>query len=266
VRSPSSRLFDDQLKHRDSLSGQYGRSTIYLPQPEPLVQGEQYTPVFKRQPAQDPFVFPNALILGIAAAQAPFVQRQSEDYSYKRQQAQATYDFPNVVALNLKPTSPFVQSTFPDLQFKRQPPQAPYDFPNVIITQITPNQAPKPFVFQQYESLQWRGAKTQEHFDFPNVAAIFLPPPTPPNTGFRCVAVQPGTYGGIYHQIGDVFDIAFASDYSAYNVNYGPHSATQQFGWMMQVPSTTPLFTLATAQPTPLLPISDPIPPVRFVF
>jgi hypothetical protein len=86
------------------------------------------------------------------------------------------------------------------------------------------------------------------------------------SASLRVTAVQPGTYAGTYRQQGDVFDLATLDDFSDSTVNYGPFSATTQFGWMQQVPENTPLFCAATDQPTPLFPISDPIPPCRTVY
>lgn len=257
-------IFEDQIRRRDTLQGQAARYTNYLPQPEPTVQNELGTFVFRQKSAQEPFLFPNVIILGIAPTSLPFINGQREDFTYKRQQAQATYDFPNVVAYNLKPTSPFVQTTFPDLTYKRQQAQAPYDFPNATFYGKPPANPPAVVISQLYESLQWRGHKTQEHFDFPNVLAVTLP--IPPPSGFRVTAVQPGTYQGLYREIGDVFDLAVGTDYSAYNVNYGPNAGTPQLGWMMQVPQTTPLFSAVVSQPVTLRPVTDPIPPVRYVY
>lgn len=60
----------------------------------------------------------------------------------------------------------------------------------------------------------------------------------------RVKAVAGGFYGGIWRDIGDVFDIANAGDFSNSATNYGS-AATPFYGWMTQVPGTTPLFSYA---------------------
>ncbi len=81
----------------------------------------------------------------------------------------------------------------------------------------------------------------------------------------RVTAVTSGYYGGVYHPPGDVFDVA-SPDYSDSTVNYGPGSATKQFGWMLIVAANTPLLTAQAIQAPPLFPIVDPVPPRRFVY
>jgi len=60
----------------------------------------------------------------------------------------------------------------------------------------------------------------------------------------RVQAVQRGQYGGIWRDVGDVFDIANAADFSNSAVNYGS-AATPFFGWMLQVAPGTPLYSYA---------------------
>lgn len=62
----------------------------------------------------------------------------------------------------------------------------------------------------------------------------------------RVQATQRGQYGGIWRDVGDVFDIQNASDFSNSTVNYGS-VATPLYGWMLQVPSATPLYSFALA-------------------
>jgi hypothetical protein len=62
----------------------------------------------------------------------------------------------------------------------------------------------------------------------------------------RVQAVQRGQYGGIFRDVGDVFDIQNAADFSSSAVNYGS-IATPNYGWMLQVPSLTPLYSYALA-------------------
>lgn len=82
----------------------------------------------------------------------------------------------------------------------------------------------------------------------------------------RVRAVDSGWYNGVYYQPGDVFDLLSPTDFSDSTVNYGPNSETTQYGWMTEVPLTTPLFTALVAQPIPLFPVIDPVPPKRFVY
>lgn len=90
--------------------------------------------------------------------------------------------------------------------------------------------------------------------------------PLPPLPGFRVRCITSGIYGGVYYQPGDVFDLVFATDYSDSTVNYaGIGAGTQQFGWMLRVPSTTPLYSSEESAGW-IYPIIDPVPPKRFVY
>jgi hypothetical protein len=60
----------------------------------------------------------------------------------------------------------------------------------------------------------------------------------------RVKATQGGFYAGIWRDIGDIFDIAVAGDFSNSATNYGS-VATPFFGWMTQVPGNTSLFSFA---------------------
>ena len=60
----------------------------------------------------------------------------------------------------------------------------------------------------------------------------------------RVQAVQRGAYGGIFRDVGDIFDIQNASDFSNSTVNYGSVT-TPSYGWMLQVASATPLYSYA---------------------
>ena len=76
----------------------------------------------------------------------------------------------------------------------------------------------------------------------------------------RVQAVYDGTYGTQFYEAGDVFDLNSPADFSDNSVNYGPNSATIQLGWMIQVPSTTPLFQARTSGLTSLgtyFPVND---------
>lgn len=59
--------------------------------------------------------------------------------------------------------------------------------------------------------------------------------------GFRCQAVSPGWYNGVYYNIGDVFDLLQASDFSDSTLNYEFDGGEYNAGWMMQVSQSTPL-------------------------
>jgi hypothetical protein len=63
----------------------------------------------------------------------------------------------------------------------------------------------------------------------------------------RVQAVAPGFYQGDYKDIGDVFDIFNMSDFCSSTVSLVPlgNPAYPLYGWMLQVPSTTPLFSWA---------------------
>lgn len=65
----------------------------------------------------------------------------------------------------------------------------------------------------------------------------------------RVKAVAAGFYNGDYKDIGDVFDIYETTDFSSSTVSQVPVSNPDYpvYGWMTQVPSTTPLFSWALA-------------------
>lgn len=64
----------------------------------------------------------------------------------------------------------------------------------------------------------------------------------------RVQAVAAGQYLGDYKDIGDVFDLANSADLSDSTVSYVPVGNPDYpvFGWMVVVPSTTPLFSWAS--------------------
>jgi hypothetical protein len=82
------------------------------------------------------------------------------------------------------------------------------------------------------------------------------------------MAVANGCYGGQYYQVGDVFDLVSWKDFADSTYNYaGPGAGVQQFGWMQQVPSSTPLLTAQQVQfPAPLFPVENHTPPIRYVY
>jgi hypothetical protein len=59
--------------------------------------------------------------------------------------------------------------------------------------------------------------------------------------GFRVCAVAPGWYGGYYLNVGDVFDLAQANDFSDATLNYESAGGEYNGGWMTRVASTTAL-------------------------
>lgn len=65
----------------------------------------------------------------------------------------------------------------------------------------------------------------------------------------RVKAVTGGQYGGVYRDIGDVFDIQNSSDFSNALVSQVPVGNPDYplFGWMLQVPGGTPLYNYALA-------------------
>lgn len=62
----------------------------------------------------------------------------------------------------------------------------------------------------------------------------------------RVKAVTSGSYGGTYRDVDDVFDIdsAFYSDSTVSFVPVG-NPDYPLYGWMLQVPNTTPLYSWA---------------------
>lgn len=66
-------------------------------------------------------------------------------------------------------------------------------------------------------------------------------------TTLRVRAVAPGDCGGLYRDIGDVFDI-ISTDFSDSTVSQVPVGNPDYplYGWMLQVPSNTPLFSWAS--------------------
>lgn len=88
----------------------------------------------------------------------------------------------------------------------------------------------------------------------PDLAAKFYPFRqitvfTPPPAGFRVMAVAAGDYMNIYRDIGDVFDLVTANDFSDSTVSFVPPGNPDNpvYGWMQQVPPNTPLFSWALA-------------------
>jgi hypothetical protein len=290
-------IFDDQIKHRDTLAGQFSRVTAYLPQPQPFISYDSlYTLVQRNRSAQDPFIFPNDLILGIGATPLPFVNQTFDQLHLRGKKIPEPFDFPNTALYTNAPVRPFVQQSYDQLHLRGKkspelydapnatffkPPaniavlkqtvddairgkktQEPWIYQNPLLIHLTPFVATPPIVQRQSEDLQWRGHKTQEHYDFSNTLLFTLPPPVV--AGFEVMAVTAGYYNGVYYQPGDVFVLNFAHDFSDSSVNYGPNSGTTQYGWM--TPTGRTAFDATFLQPIPLLPIIDPVPPKRFVY
>lgn len=63
----------------------------------------------------------------------------------------------------------------------------------------------------------------------------------------RVKAVRPGQYAGIFRDVGDVFDIQNASDFSNALVSQVPvgNPLYPFYGWMLQVPSNSQLVSFA---------------------
>jgi len=197
----------EETYRHDSLGGQYARSGAVVVIGVPPAFNEIYTPIPRLKTAQEPFILPNALILGIAASAEPFVERQSEDLQWRAHATQEPFVLPNVLAFTKAVTRPFVKSLTEDHKWRAKPAQETYDFPNAVIRNLPPNIV-LPFVDQQYESLQWRAHKTQEHYDFPNVIFYNLPPLPPPILG-----VVPYVLGIPYAQAEAILE-----QYSFYNL------------------------------------------------
>lgn len=79
-----------------------------------------------------------------------------------------------------------------------------------------------------------------------------------PLSGFRVQAISAGEYNGQYYVPGDVFDITLASDYSDSTQNYEAGGEEYAPGWMLAVPSTTPLYQWVSATNSPYFPATDP--------
>ncbi len=71
-------------------------------------------------------------------------------------------------------------------------------------------------------------------------------------------AVSCGTYLGEYYEPGDVFLIAQLSDYSDSTQNIQTEGNEWAPGWMLLVPSTTPLYQAVAQQFYPTFPVIDP--------
>lgn len=82
-----------------------------------------------------------------------------------------------------------------------------------------------------------------------------VPPPAPPTgSPIRVQAIAAGFFGSDWKDIGDVFDITDPSQFSdsAQSVVPVGNPDYPLYGWMMIVPSTTPLFSYAsTGMSTP---------------
>jgi hypothetical protein len=181
----SNRFEAEETYRHDSLSGQYARSGAIVSLGVPPAFNEIYTFVSRLKTAQEPYVYPNALLIGQAATTLPYVYGQGESLQYKAHAAQEPYQFPNLVASNLNITRPLVNQQYEALQFKVHAAQEPYIYQNVLIPGVPPFII-QPFIQHQYEDLQWRGHKTQEHYDFPN-GIIYWITPLPPSIEVPCV-------------------------------------------------------------------------------
>jgi hypothetical protein len=85
-----------------------------------------------------------------------------------------------------------------------------------------------------------------------SISTVSIPPPPP--GPIRVKAVMAGEYLGDFKDVGDVFELVTSNDYSAYNVSQVPvgNPIYPFYGWMMQVPESTPLFSWAsTGNSTP---------------
>ena len=65
----------------------------------------------------------------------------------------------------------------------------------------------------------------------------------------RVQAVSRGYYNGAWRDVGDVFDLLSPSDYSSSTASIVPagNPLYPLYGWMQQVPSSTPLYSYALA-------------------
>lgn len=214
-----------QLGRRNSLSGQFGSSVIYLPIPLPVLP---FTPAFlPEQPRRiknaQTDIPPNVLIRDLAPVPPPIVfPRDLSELAKKGRSGQQTEYLLNVTVR--LPPSVFV------------PPFLPYDWP--------------------YPIRRGSSRVAQVPFDTPNLVlinAIGPPPPVP----MRVCAVSCGTHAGRYYEPGDVFDI-LSNEYSDSTVNYQAGGGIWAPGWMLAVPSSTPLYQRIVSEPHPTFPVVDP--------
>ena len=170
-------LFEnEQAYHRDSLSGQYGRNGPIVPLGVPPAFNELYTFVPRLRTAQEPFIFPNVVILGVAATAPPFVHQQSEDHQWRRPKTQETYQFPNSLIGLLHPvTSPQIHRQSEDLDWRGKKTQEPFVYPNILIRDLPPIII-YPFVRRQFEDLSRFTRVTQDPFLFPNLVSWQVAP------------------------------------------------------------------------------------------
>jgi hypothetical protein len=107
---------------------------------------------------------------------------------------------------------------------------------------------PPPRVFPSPPTfIEWRQWGFNE---YPSIQDMFsaLAQNAPIAGGFRVMAVTAGQYGGYFYQPGDVFDIVAAADFSDSSINYQAAGGDYVLGWMVKVPSTTPLSQAAVLQ------------------
>jgi hypothetical protein len=75
------------------------------------------------------------------------------------------------------------------------------------------------------------------------------PPPPPSPVPVRVRATAAGYFEGVYRDIGDVFDISDTSDFTDSAQSQVPvgNPDYPEYGWMVIVPSSTPLFSFASS-------------------
>lgn len=147
---------------------------------------------------------------------------------------------------------PGLRPTFTVEALLREVPRATPVYQNYIQPKVPPFQFAQPLTY--LEPPPWALLNYQSLQDV--FSAIQAAQPIP--LGFRCMAVTAGMYGGQYYWPGDVFDIAFARDFSDATKNYESAGNEYAPGWMVKVPSTTPLFQTITSQIYPMFPPVDP--------
>jgi hypothetical protein len=168
-------------------------------------------------------------------------------------QYQAFQDQFSALATPFRPVyPPGLRPTFTVEALIRDVPRATPVYQNYILPKVpqfqfalpTPYVQPPPWSLLSYQQIQ-------DQF-----SALANNIPVAP--GFRVMAVTAGMYGGNYYWPGDVFDIVVASDFSDSSVNYEIGGNEYATGWMMKVPSTTPIFQTITSQIYPMFPPVDP--------
>lgn len=159
-------------------------------------------------------------------------------------QYQTLQDVFSALATPTKPVyPPGLRPTFTVEALIRGVPRATHDVQVFFTPPPPPSVVPTPGPNVAYV---WKDWTLRE---YPQLNDLFsaLQGAQPIVPGFRVMAVTAGFYG-VYIYPGDVFDIAKAADFSDSAVNYQSGAPGVGYGWMVKVPSGTPLRSSVIAQ------------------